>query len=100
MVVVSIKKDESKISSITMSGHACFAEYGQDIVCAGISSIIFGGLNALVEFGLDESKIIVGSEISIDITDSDKQIDIVAQTIIIQLQTIKESYPDYLEINY
>lgn len=100
MVVVSIKKDGDVVSSINISGHACFADHGNDIVCAGISSIIFGGLNALVELGLDQDNIKVDSDIYIDLTNASNSIDIVVQTIIIQLKTIRESYPDYLDINY
>ena len=32
-----------------MTGHANFAEHGQDIVCAGASAVAFGALNAVDE---------------------------------------------------
>lgn len=100
MVVVSIKKEKEKISFISISGHACFAQHGEDIVCAGISSIIFGGMNALVEFGLNQKKIEVDNEIKFNLNETNEILNTVAETIIIQLETIQESYPDYLDITY
>lgn len=40
---------DGKIHGYTVSGHAGFAEKGEDLVCAGISAVTFTGLNALVE---------------------------------------------------
>lgn len=41
MVNITINKN-----GLTAVGHALFAPKGKDIVCAGISAIIIGGLNA------------------------------------------------------
>ncbi|MDC4182281.1 ribosomal-processing cysteine protease Prp [Mycoplasma bradburyae] len=32
-------------SAIKISGHAFFDNHGRDIVCAGVSAIVFGGIN-------------------------------------------------------
>ncbi|WP_367616881.1 ribosomal-processing cysteine protease Prp [Heyndrickxia coagulans] len=50
MIRVRIKrKKNGNISSFEMSGHAEFAGYGQDIVCAGASAVSFGTVNAIME---------------------------------------------------
>lgn len=50
MIRVRIKrKKNGNISSFQMSGHAEFAEYGQDIVCAGASAVSFGTVNAIMQ---------------------------------------------------
>ena len=49
MVKVNVKHKENKVISLTMKGHADFAEEGQDLVCAGASSVVVGMMNALGE---------------------------------------------------
>lgn len=101
MTNVNIIKDDQQIKSISIEDHAGFANHGQDIVCAGISSVIFGTLNALDHYGYQTDKTKV-TEASVDINDigADEKIQVVLTTMIIQLKTIQESYPDYLNINY
>lgn len=98
MTKVNILQDNNKLKSITIDDHAGFAEYGQDIVCAAISSIIFGTLNALMVYKLPEEYVeIRDAYIKIDLIDN-HDIQVVANTMLIQLQTIQESYPDYIKI--
>ena len=49
MIQVSIGMCEEHIISLQCKGHAGYAEAGKDLVCAGVSSILFGALNALDE---------------------------------------------------
>ena len=48
MIKVIIEKNDSIISVLEVSGHSNYDEKGKDIVCAGVSAIIVGGLNALL----------------------------------------------------
>ena len=52
MIKVNIKKD---LKRITVKGHAMYDEYGKDIVCAAVSSIITTSINACLS--LDETAI-------------------------------------------
>lgn len=48
MIHVRIKRNRSKdIGTITVEGHAGYAEPGKDIVCAAVSGVVFGMLNAI-----------------------------------------------------
>lgn len=47
MILVSIKKDNSIIKEITITGHANYDNYGKDIVCAAVSSIAITTINAI-----------------------------------------------------
>lgn len=98
MTKVIIKENDKYIQSLEVFDHAYYNDEN-DIVCAGISTIIFGGLNALVEMGLDENNIkIMDAHIIIDLN-QDYDLQIVIKTMIIQLQTIAEKYNQYLIIN-
>ena len=47
MIEIEIIRKGDRIISLTSKGHAGYADYGQDIVCAGTSAIIFGLFNAI-----------------------------------------------------
>ena len=45
MVKVFVKKENSNIKEILFKGHALYSDYGKDIVCAAISSIVITTIN-------------------------------------------------------
>lgn len=48
MIRIRVKRDKSgQIASLTINGHAGYAEKGQDIVCAAVSAISIGTINAV-----------------------------------------------------
>ncbi|QDI91023.1 ribosomal-processing cysteine protease Prp [Salicibibacter halophilus] len=49
MIKMTIVRDEADhtIQSFTLSGHADAADYGEDIVCAGVSAVAIGAVNAI-----------------------------------------------------
>ena len=57
MISVTIKKKNNKIESILVSGHAEYDVEGKDIVCAGVSSLVYAALNSFDS--IEEDRIIV-----------------------------------------
>ena len=55
MIKVRIKKNNELIESINCSGHAGYADYGNDIVCASFSTMVITTINAILE--IDENAI-------------------------------------------
>ncbi len=49
MIKVRISKNNNIIESIRCSGHAGYADYGKDIVCASFSTMIITTINAILE---------------------------------------------------
>ena len=49
MIKVKVSKNNNIIESIECSGHAKYAEYGKDIVCASFSTMIITTINAILE---------------------------------------------------
>ena len=45
MIKVNVKND-----SISITGHAQYADYGKDIVCASVSSLVISTINAILKF--------------------------------------------------
>ena len=98
MISVTIKRKNNKIESILVSGHAEYDIKGKDIVCAGVSSIVIGGFNALAEKSKDV-KFLVNDNISrVEIKKENSDVQVILETMIIQLKTIQESYKNYIEI--
>ena len=48
MIKVTLKKENEKINEIIINGHACYDDYGKDIVCAAVSSIVTTTVNAIL----------------------------------------------------
>lgn len=101
MVKVVFKSANNKIVGFKVSGHADSAPHGQDLVCAAVSSITIGTLNALQKLTtIDLSKCQVSSGLVVlnDITD-DEVGQVILNTFKIQIETIEESYGKYIRLN-
>ena len=101
MIKVVVKRKENHIRKIQTEGHALFDINGKDIVCAGVSAILIGGINAinemelisLCDYEVDEGKVILNIK---DCNHSNLQV--ILETLYVQLKTIEESYSNYISI--
>ncbi|MEG9461916.1 MAG: ribosomal-processing cysteine protease Prp, partial [Bacillus amyloliquefaciens] len=50
MIEATIRRsrNDGGILSFEMTGHADFAEHGRDLVCAGVTAVVFGAVNAVI----------------------------------------------------
>ncbi len=48
MIKVKINKENNVINNITIKGHSLYDDYGKDIVCASISSIVITTVNGIL----------------------------------------------------
>ncbi len=104
MIKIRVKRKETKITEIEVNGHAYYDDPGKDIVCAGVSAINFGGLNAVAHFFQNdlsqfEVKIEEGRTLlRISNLDEDR-VQTVLETLVIQFKTIEETYSKYIHVN-
>ena len=98
MIKVLIKKEENKFVSLEVKGHAHQAEKGSDVVCAGVSSVLTGGLNNLQEVKNFEITLEEGYAFIKAINEVSSHDEIVLETIITSLKTIEESYGKFIQI--
>ncbi|MGL4382688.1 MAG: ribosomal-processing cysteine protease Prp [Bacilli bacterium] len=97
-VIVDLNND--LITKITIKDHAGFNDYGQDIVCASISTITFGILNSLSQYGLSDDMIeISDAYITIDFNNNDN-LQLIGQVMLIQYETVAQGYPQHLKLIY
>ncbi len=102
----------NKKTGFEITGHAGYADHGEDIVCAAVSVLGYTALNALVEIaGLNKEdmqveiretegfmKVLLQDEIIEG--NSSRDIQIILETLDVGIKTVIESYPEYITIEY
>src|SRR6476469_2488170 len=107
MISITINRSESEsIQSFKISGHAFFADRGKDIVCAGISAVSIGAINAVhaltgvtpvIEQGDGFLSCVVPENIKKDINE---KVQLLLEGMIVSLQTIEEEYGKHIKITF
>jgi len=95
MVKVRVKENQ-----IIIEGHSNYNDYGKDIVCASISSIIITTINGLLK--IDKDCINYKDEegfIKIDILKHDKYVDILIGNMIDLLKELEKQYKKNIKVN-
>ncbi len=98
MIRVIFQEAEDKIY-VKVRGHSLSATKGADLVCAGVSSVTTGALNALER---PTSFQIISNEGLLEIvtmTTVSAHDQIVLHTMLRQLETIAEAHPQYVKIS-
>ncbi len=99
MIHIKVETKADELVSLTISGHAQSDEYGKDLVCAGVSSIGIGALNALDRLAKDDIKERMDEGyIKIDVLQSTEAVELILKTVLIQLETIALAHPEFIKI--
>ena len=94
MIKVNIKKNH-----IVITGHANFADYGKDIVCASESSIVITSINACLR--IDNSSLLYKEELdklTIDIKSDSEIIKSIIENMIFLLEELAKTYKKNIKI--
>ncbi|EPY12807.1 MULTISPECIES: ribosomal-processing cysteine protease Prp [Paenibacillus] len=105
MIRITIRrKPDHSIESFSIEGHANYARHGEDIVCAGVSSVSVGTVNAIEALtGIElECKMkdgfLSGRVPRINQPDIEAKVQLLLESMIVSLHTIETSYDSYLQI--
>ena len=99
MIRIDVKLHQGLIQELLVRGHAGYAESGKDLVCAGVSCIMYGTYNALVELSKDGfSYKLNEGYFKIDTDKTDTITQTVLKTALVQLETMHTSYADYIKM--
>ena len=88
MISVNVSFIGKDVKSLTVSGHANYDEYGKDIVCAGVSAIVTGGINALEPHLKNIEIINESNKLGVVVIENNEVIQVILNTMLIQLETI------------
>ncbi len=97
MIKVTYKLENGCYTYLEVKGHALFAEYGKDLVCASVSSIVFGLMNCLDDYQDIDIKVL-DNQIEINNYSKLDEINNFFKLALIQLKTIEESYGEYIKV--
>lgn len=84
---------------IEISGHAGYDEYGKDIVCASVSSVIMTTVNSIMN--IDNSSISYvddGNKIIIEKLNDNDIVDKLLDTMILILKNLEEQYKENIKV--
>ena len=100
MIKVSVESNKNHISKISILGHADYEEYGKDIVCSSVSSIVTTTVNGIYE--IDNTYLNVEAKdegnMIITIFKSDKICDKLINNMLSLLSELEESYPENIKV--
>ena len=100
MIKISVRYQSTEFISLKSIGHADSAPYGQDLVCASVSGIILGGINALQgkNYSLKNDEKTGMIELC-NIGKMSEHDLIVIETIVSQLKAIERDNPKFIKIS-
>ena len=99
MINVKVNYLNDQIDELVVKGHSNFAPKGSDIVCAGVSAIVIGGLNAI-------DSLVENNNIDYEVSDgyvrmsnlSNVEVQNILKIIIVQLKSVEDSYSKHIKI--
>ncbi|AHF57556.1 ribosomal-processing cysteine protease Prp [Spiroplasma eriocheiris] len=97
MIKINFYKTENIISKVEISGHANAGEVGKDLVCAAITGIASGGLNAIDQLENDTCDFTINEGlIIIKVIKNTHNLQVILNTLYYQLLTIYQQYQNYI----
>jgi uncharacterized protein YsxB (DUF464 family) len=108
MIKVTAYRNNKKIYAFELSGHAGSGSAGYDLVCAGVSAVSFGSVNAVIR--LCEMEPIIEQagkeggylrmELPKGLTDKNRlKAELLLEGMMVSLQTIERDYGQYISIS-
>ena len=98
MIKVKISKKDNKVYEIVIKGHAKYAEYGKDIVCAAVSTMTITTINSILcledSIEYEENSNILKIRVIKDTEVVHKLLD----NLILELNEVHDMYPKNIEI--
>ena len=106
MTIIVIKKKDDDITGVECSNHTDFADYGKDIVCAGVSSITQTAVlgiqkltNVKNKLTIDEQKGYLKLELyDIENSKDFQKAQIILKTMLLGLEDLEKQYPKYIKL--
>lgn len=97
MITVRITFKENMIVSYEVSGHSGYAEAGEDIICAAVSSLTHPPVRSIEDYL--KKKISYDAEdgyLSVEIFDPDNRTEAILRTMRVGLKEWQKQYPKYV----
>ena len=96
MISVKVKKENNRYKKINILGHAMYDEYGKDIVCSAVSSIITTTVNGILMLDKESLSYLVSKKgMLIEIKNIDNTTtQILIDNMVNLLKDLEKKYPE------
>ena len=94
--MIKVVLDNNKIE---VKGHAKYDEYGKDIVCASVSTLVISTINNIID--IDEESILYEekeNEIKIEIKNNNEIVEKLINNMVLMLEDLEKDYPKNIKI--
>lgn len=98
MIKVTYKKLDNQISNVNITGHALYADYGKDIVCASVSSIVITTINAILNIDQESIEYKENNGILIKNIKKDEITNILINNMLNMLKELSNDYQNNIQI--
>ncbi|HLS07557.1 ribosomal-processing cysteine protease Prp [Lentibacillus sp.] len=106
MINIIVNRQANQIKQFELSGHAQSGPYGYDLVCAGVSAVSFGSVNAVMALSDADLEIEQGDEggflrvtVPADIPEKTmEKVQLLLEGMLISLKTIELEYSEFINI--
>lgn len=101
MIKVNIEsKNKKHVDLIKILGHAMYDDFGKDIVCSSVSSIITTTVNGIYEIDKEYLNVeLMKDGMIITVLKEDKICDKLIKNMLTLLSELEESYPENIKVN-
>lgn len=106
MIQVTVHYKKNQIEAFSITGHADSGPYGYDLVCAGVSAVSFGAINAVMKLcdtDLEIEQADEGGYLHVSLPghllkNEMEKIQLLFEGMIISLKTIEQEYGQFITI--
>ena len=99
MIKANFLRSEGFYTAFSIEGHAGYADFGKDIVCAGVTSAVMTVLNGITEVAkINASVDVLENEIVLNLAERSKTGEVLLSSLRLQLEVLSEDYPDTINI--
>lgn len=98
MIKIIYQKKDNQINQIQINGHANYAEFGKDIVCASVSCIAITSINGILSINDKAIKYTEGKTLSIKNLKNDEVTNKLLANMLVLLKDLAIDYPKNIEI--
>ncbi len=106
MTNIVVKRENDYITSVECRNHTGFADYGKDIVCAGVSSITQTAVMGVQKLTTVKNNVLIDEEkgfLKLELYDIENSKDcqkaqIILETMLLGLLDLEKQYPKYIKL--
>jgi uncharacterized protein len=105
MIRVNVVRSGERIEAFTITGHAGFANAGNDIVCAAVTVLVLNAINSCEKFlGVALSEHVVDNrntfECTVPMSEREPEVQLFMKSMLFGIEQTSQLYPKHVAVRY